>query len=504
VEEAQTRSFAQCLGKNPMDSEHPERRKEMDWIFHSCSYHNLCYAPKEGRWLLFTGDKEKTDAVPVSIGAINSRWTWDRYRGNSAWQMSFRPEDVPGPLPVGHPGFRWAHEIPELRSYMAHAQPGVLDSDVTWILYHSMAAHNFGHMMWDDLGALFLLQKLFGISIEREAASTEQKRSGHLRMPATALPVRFSFPEAHPIMWATCEFQEKNRKDKIGTCEKLLSQWLPALGLGNGNGTMAERSERQGIGKALAPPRMAHDIKYDPSVEYVCFPWAVAGIGMLSDHCTKLHGWDEPDFFLSTVCNYGKGGDFAALRNTMVRNLLPDLADGRKIVTTTGSTPNERVKREILVQLPPRVRRRMIFLIMSSTDGIRSLRLVQEIATAAERFPQWEVVVLNAPGRLTAAEQAYLTATSAVWVSACGGAAASAMLMPRGASVILFHGKSNRRRGAQLPAYLDWDAFSHMSHVNLVWLASPKMVNDRSAALSRFMEVLTTEVERLEAFMSFE
>ena len=56
-----------------------------------------------------------------------------------------------------------------------------------------------------------------------------------------------------------------------------------------------------------------------PGVKYMCADDALIGIGMLSDHCLKTHGWWEGDY--DTVCNLGRGKLLWDFRNFCMENL---------------------------------------------------------------------------------------------------------------------------------------------------------------------------------------
>eukprot|EP00968_Pinguiococcus_pyrenoidosus_P023823 scaffold4058_cov257-Pinguiococcus_pyrenoidosus.AAC.3 len=124
-------------------------------------------------------------------GSVNPKWTFKQ--GIGANRLRFLPRLVPSQLPETEAGFRWASDVPELREFVStstdpalHLQP----NNVTWVracakrsgrllhtsqqgvasgfvqvLFHSMAAFNFGHMLWDDLLPVFYLSKLFGLSM---------------------------------------------------------------------------------------------------------------------------------------------------------------------------------------------------------------------------------------------------------------------------------------------------------------------------------------------------
>ena len=60
-------------------------------------------------------------------------------------------------------------------------------------------------------------------------------------------------------------------------------------------------------------------ISMTSQVEYICWEKSVAGIGLLTDHGKKLHGWDKEDYEYSY--NIGKGGLMKEFRDFAVGNI---------------------------------------------------------------------------------------------------------------------------------------------------------------------------------------
>ena len=77
----------------------------------------------------------------------------------------------------------------------------------------------------------------------------------------------------------------------------------------------------------MRPPRLTTSLQTLPNQEpstsnYLCFDRGVAGLGLLTDHGDKLHGWDKTDYEVSH--NLGRGKILWDFRNHLLRNLKID------------------------------------------------------------------------------------------------------------------------------------------------------------------------------------
>lgn len=160
-------SGSHCIGVSPLIPSSKGSDRQHDWLDRSCLYRNMCLDQRTAEWKLFvpaasTTKLESTETpyitgglVDVAPGAVNAAWSRPDKRS-----FRFKPLEVPGPIPRGA---AWApHEHPSLAAY-ANASGS---SGAVWLLWHSMAAHNVGHLVWDDLIPLFTLPRLFGLGAD--------------------------------------------------------------------------------------------------------------------------------------------------------------------------------------------------------------------------------------------------------------------------------------------------------------------------------------------------
>lgn len=416
-----------CVGENPV----PDPRGR-SFIHASCLYRNLCMNTTTQEFVAFTGPAaDVADRPPaVAVGAVNVRWTW---KETGISRMRFQPAALAEAVPAGA---LWPADVPALREYAAAAGA----ESHTWLLWHSMGGHNFGHMMLDDVLPLWHLASLFGLG----------DGGGAL------LPLRFVFPPEERALWASCDFGDTQQ------CERLLAKWL--VGLGTSAAGLPPPTTRRVAEASGAPPFAGGDL--------VCFPRVAVGIGALSDHCGKAHGWTRSDFAHESVCNAGRGGAVYAFRRTMLHHLA-----------LSSPAP------------PGAVQRRIVFSVRSSREPARYLDFAEGIERTAEAFaPEGWAVQSVVASRMDAQSQALLAATSTVWVSACGGGAATALFLPRGATLVLYYADSKKEKG--VGAYLDWDFFAHLSHVRVHWLHVHSPVAD-------LLRLLHSETKKVDAFVNF-
>jgi len=456
------RSSVRCFGENP-SGEFPGREKlrrtDKDFLHHTCMYQNVCFRSKTDSWVLYAGTDHPESSpagsvIPVALGAPNPRWS---FKPDGVPRIRFQPEVLPGHVPESQDGFRWAEDVPELVQYVntttksgAAATPG----NVTWVLWHSLASHNFGHMLWDDLLPLFYLGKLLGF--EWGAAEVDGSNNKGVRYPLLARPLRYTFhldeSKDEEYLWASCQFSQ-GKAPLQPKCEAMLRKWLPALGL-EGN----------------VPPVTLDPLR-DTDASMICFPWMVSGMGMLQDHGTKLHGWNIEDYYFSEVANGGRGALMYQFVESVRAHMLaevgaepnsdPDkrhIIDG--IVYYQGGDAGPLETRSKTMTLPVKPKRQIVFVSSTSADRERRISFPAFANAAAEiyRDKGWEVIEVPRVHDLSPAEQVYLASETTIWVMATGGASAICTFMPRGASVLLYHG--DMRFGQKGHAYLDWDIFA--------------------------------------------
>jgi hypothetical protein len=258
-------------------------------------------------------------------------------------------------------------------------------------------------------------------------------------------------------LWASCDLRDDNKKK----CESLFTKFLPALGV-DPNAFSSTEDFRLVTKQAKTS-------------KYVCARQGAAGIGMLTDHGVKAHGWEAKDY--ATTHNMGRGPLLYAFRNFMLQNL------------NISTTP-------ISFEPPFKV----IFSQFSSESYRRRTDFKTQLEALEKAFSPNE---LEAAGhvmkKLSIHEQVQIASESAIFVTSCGGGAVTATFLPRGATLIVFYDGSGGRmsnRKTKNPARLDWDLFNHMSYLRVHWL--PIQVMNTPDGLKLFSELIRNELHVLE------
>ena len=400
--ETSVHSSVQCVGEN--------YQEKNAWMHRSCKFRHFCLDISTNEFVIFQSDEEKAlqdelqhhdwvDASnvmneTVSIGGINSKWMWSK----------------------GVPRLEWSPRVihGELREYYA------LDPSVVWVPFHSMAAFNPGHLVWDDFLPIYTLLKLFQLFDDRQM-----------------LLMRYILPGEG--MWATCDANQ----EKKDTCHKMFQKFLPLMGLTDDYFSTSA------------------DFRLDlnetaPTSKLICAAHGAAGLGMLTDHGLKKHGWEKRDY--ESMHNQGRGSMLWDFRNFMVSNVgLP-----------VGNLPTK----------PPY---KIVFSVASSTNPNRALLFDNQTNALVQHFGDTIEVKRYVFKRLSAREQVKIASEAAIFITVCGGGAVTATFLPHGAAAILYYaetGGSQGNRATGLPARLDWDLFNNMGYLRTHWLPSNTMDTD--------------------------
>jgi len=276
------------------------------------------------------------------------------------------------------------------------------------IPYHSMAGFNPGHLVWDDFLPLHTLLTAFGL-IQKEIVL-----------------IRYDLTLA---MWASCQRQWRK-------CMPIINKFYPLIG------TELSRTTTQND--------TSLDIASIQKSKYVCSQNGAAGLGMLSDHGTKLHGWHPSDYEYSV--NIGRGGSLYQFRNWMMDNIgVP--RQTRKI----HSSPYRIVISQGSSNSPNR---------NASFD--QHIKLLREVVGKKYEL-DIHVVKLSA---MKLKDQLELVAGAAIFITMCGGGAVTSMFLPKGASLFAYFHESDGIGGT--PARLDWDILNNLGYLRVHWLPRPR------------------------------
>ena len=354
----------------------------------------------------------------VSLGGINPKWGW---KPNESDAMEWFPTVIDNELKDGY------YELSE---------------DKVLVTFHSMAAVNVGHLMWDDFFPIFTLMNMF------------QMEKNDLVL------VRYVLKNRPRALWATCDLRGKT----LDLCNSFFKKFLPLMGV---KSDVQFTTNDSSLNISIGPQKS----------KYVCAPKAAAGIGMLSDHGLKLHGWVKKDY--EQTHNIGRGPVMYEFRNYMMRNI--------------GLDPTPKVRS----MLP----RRIVFSILSSTDPERSTRFTAQIAALKSAFKGDNTVLVEEYefSHLALQKQVEVAATASVLITACGGGAFTSMFLPSGAGLVLYYPdkpRSHKKGGHHGdPARLDWDFLNNMGYARVHWLPISLMNSEHD--LDMLVKLVMHELETI-------
>lgn len=377
-----------------------------DWMFRSCLFQTMCFDLQQNDFVV-VGDagNSSVQRLHVSLGGINPRWDVTSPNEDPSSKGSWRLKWFP-------------RTVTNVQGYYS------LPENTVWVPFHSMAAHNVGHMLWDDMYAMFRLLRLWNL--------WDHNQHQHLLIRQ----------QLNQTLYATCD-KQRNRKK----CRRNLEAFLqPVMGVDPATFS-ASRWVRWNI-------TTTHDD--DKSASLVCAPKAVVGIGVLTDHGLADHGWDYAKTHIPH--NLGHGRDFWEFGQWARRQYADLIA---------------------------RKRPRIVFSLESSQDWDRRLDFAAHRAALAKAGILG--VEVHRLWNMSVEEQLRLSATSDIFVTACGGGGALPVtFLPRGSSLILFYNPeggydyATGRRRPDWPARLDWDLVHFAAaHVRVHWMPI-RFLNDEN------------------------
>ena len=390
-------SNSHCIGEN---------FNKDAWKFRSCHFQNLCFDTEDNVFVLFTSPEQKK---------------LDQALSHSKWDLFWPATSMHTTVSVGGLNPKWGKEHEDLEWYPAlrsvedlKSQGGhyVMEHNKILVPWHSMGGFNPGHLVWDDFLPLFTLLSIFDLT---------EKNLVLIRYDLHSFAMR-----------ASCQSQ-------WAKCAPMVKKFLPLLGTELGRTSTQNDTQLQ----ITAGSKKS---------KYVCAPNGAAGLGMLTDHGTKLHGWEKKDY--KYAYNVGRGGSMYQFRNWMVDNLIGE----------------ENVPRKTIRNPPYRI----VFSNASSKLSTRSVSFHNHAELLKKRLggkyalDVREVKLSN----MSIDDQVKLTAQTSIFITMCGGGAVSAMFLPKGGSVVAFF--NDRLPDGSIygdtPPRLDWDLLNHIGYLRVHWL----------------------------------
>lgn len=414
-------STAHCIGET--------HHEETAWMYRSCKFHNLCFDTATKDFYVIKSSVEDAyqqrrvhgsfvstslNNNSLALGGINPRW-----QGKDFNQGIYK--------------VKWFPIILDSPPHSYYTMP----DDVVLVPFHSFAAHNVGHLLWDDFYALYLLLGNFGFLGDKKVL---------MRV------------DTLPLLYGTCEVRRK----KSQRCAQNFERFLPLMGVDPQTFSTAKKASLQGK---------------DSSTTMVCAKTAVAGLGMLTDHGLNDHGWHPSSE--QHVQNAGKGALFFQFRNFMLRNLglpltIPKEGMIRVVLSAHSSGEPDRdvdfaFQYAALKQAFPSIDLRIVELAKLS------------IKEQVELVSQTHIFASTCGGGSMTATFLPRGASLVLFYSEAGGFEFSTFNLTGG------------------PAYLDWDLFNNAGHLRTHWLPIGSMNNQKGLQALEYlirheMDVITNGI----------
>lgn len=444
------------------------------WQYRSCKFTNLCYDLGAREFVLFKEGRElEAELRRQNLQEIEhhkAKQQAERQSGASDGKIypsvlgsgySDVSSSVDVKLSLSGINGRWQEKdvdrlkwFPTVRTQRLTEKYYKLSDDTVLVPFTSMAGHNVGHLMWDDLLPIYTLLEMFGLIPNSDSD-----------MKAVQL-----FRVIPPIdLWASCDNSQAVR-NITHMCQVAFSKILPLFG----QAASSPPNNKQQGGFSVDEETMVHGPKSDGKPpRYVCARHAAAGLGQLTDHGHNDHGQAEEDYE-GTHVMHGRGGQLFRFRNFMLKNIQ-------------------------MSDLDPTVLRKQItitFSILSSNSPGRRFEFVKQIDAVKQRFGSTVTVEVHQMSEIPLRQQIDLALRTNIYISAAGGGAVTAMFLPRGASIFLFYpevGLLTSGLTHKAPARLDFGYFENAGYLRPNWF--PVLSMDTREGLELFCLAVQREIE---------
>lgn len=377
------------------------------WKQRSCRFANLCYNTNTRNFAVFQSAQEATLSQQLTQDPSLLASDTLQLSHNKTRTMSIGGHNQKWTGGIGR--LEWSPQILAAQNVSYYQLP----ESIVLVPYHSLNAHNPGHLVWDDFMPIYNLFRMFRL------------------VDKVPLLLRYKLTDGQRGLWASCDV----RASRTLECNERMKKFLPLL---VGLDYPYHWSTSQNV--TFVPNEIG-------ASSWVCASSAVAGIASLTDHGVhKLHGWEPGDYKLTH--NHGRGAFLYEFRNFMVTQIGLD-------------AKNQAV-------LPQHGPHKIVFSLQSTR---RQMGFGEEM-DMVKKLPNVEVesLVLR---NLSVQEQVAAVSRAAVFISVCGGGAVTGMFLPAGASVFLYYdpeGGMERNRRTNTRAALDWDLYNNLSWLRVHWL----------------------------------
>ena len=469
-------------------SDNTDVNDKLGWMYRTCEYKNLCFDPSLRQYVaITTGTKEnvQNEFPSVSIGGINPRWM------NTVKNKTTQLQDI---FNSDIRKVQWKPNVMQQHVSSSSSSYYQMNDEYIFVPFHSMAGHNVGHLIWDDLYAIYTalrLRNYIDPSNERMDAATTTTTTNTRKQKYKFLFLRHVLEQSYNStaskqqqqqqqlqLYANCDI----RRNKRIQCKNNFERFLPLFG-----GTIdvqtfyTSKTSQLNVVNNDANDNFKGDTTKSSSL--VCFDKTIVGIGLLTDHGWKDHGWETPSSTedVDPPHNLGRGRLFYDYTQFLVRSHHHHLDEKRQRATTAMTTTTIINKNEWMPQIT--------FSIESSRDWSRRLNFTNQIDALKEipkdggtNMPRDLVVQTYRMYELSLSEQIDVALQTNIFVSVCGGGSMTTTFLPRNTVVILFYDPygghdyyNDNVHPNALPARLDWDLLNNAAHLRVHWLPISNM-----------------------------
>eukprot|EP00658_Telonema_sp_P-2_P030513 TRINITY_DN23015_c0_g1_i2.p1 TRINITY_DN23015_c0_g1~~TRINITY_DN23015_c0_g1_i2.p1 ORF type:complete len:496 (-),score=96.02 TRINITY_DN23015_c0_g1_i2:357-1844(-) len=447
----------------------------------SCEWRDLCFNTDAGTFQYFVKDRAQVYELGGGTNTANrqKRGLKPRMRKNGKLGRArgFLPPSMKVsllPASTFHGDTPFSEEF-----WMPEVVQGEIPEDAIYnpapvaVLMMQYNGHNFGHVLFDEMFPWFSLLDMFGYANHSDSVLLDyqnfnmtyphhlsrQDYRDHTILPPDNTCAKFRRSQATGISYNDQDLGEGQEtpmmdQDEISNMENIL-RVCDLLA----NSTADLISQRTPAPRRIFPG----DPELDGQNKLVCFDRLLAGIGLLTEHCTDESGHgNDPDAYMvddeefPVYCNAGRGPQFWRFRQHSMRML--------------GVGEGARCGGENILQVLMNVRAG------GNLDRFTAESVAAWHSVAAEiagRIRPHRVKTIE-PSTLSLREQVQSTADSVVMITLAGGGASNALWLPRGGTLIVL---------SPVDVKDDFVLWGHLSHISVRWIE----IQDLNAGLTKLM-----------------
>ncbi len=453
---------AKCVSPKPLVNDNADSHDKFGWMYRTCEFENLCYDTSVRQYVAIktTGVKDDDEFLSVSIGGINPRWIntakhnkttshlLDDIYNSDIRKVKWKPNTILQPNDVS--------------SYYR------MDDEYIFLPFHSMAGHNVGHLIWDDLYAIYTALRLRNDMDAHDMQHHPKYLFLRHVLEESSNSTTTTTPQQ---LYANCDV----RRNKRIQCKNNFDRFLPLFGQVESSTFRTSKTSQLNVSYEGSEKGNAATTTTSSS-SLVCFDKTIVGIGMLTDHGWNDHGWDTPQS-MDPPHNLGRGRLFFDFTQYLIHQPVTTTATSA-LTQSTRSTTND-----------PRSVSQITFSIESSRDWSRRLNFTNHINAVTARIAEDSsnrtiplVVQSYRMYELSLTEQMDVARNTNIFVSVCGGGSMTTTFLPRNTVVILFYDPdsghdyyNNEVHPNGGPARLDWDLLNNAAHLRVHWLPISSM-----------------------------